>query len=170
MAYRRRFSRSSLAAGTGVRAYDVPSHAGGLPANTGEHRGGQKWTNARFRPIRGWANRCVYSAAKAATPFKQTKRAHSRQVIQMSVWWVAGKSVLNSAGTICSVSGERMWSRTHMSAISESIVYHPTMDDFWLLRDIAGCSGLKNGLKKVHRSPCHVETAPLRHSCPDPEG
>ena len=48
---------AELAAGAGVRAYGVPSHAGGLPANTGEHRGGQKWTNARFRPIRGWANR-----------------------------------------------------------------------------------------------------------------
>ena len=48
---------AELAAGAGVRAYGVPSHAGGLPANTGERRGGQKWTNAGIRPIRGWANR-----------------------------------------------------------------------------------------------------------------
>ena len=48
---------AELAAGAGVRAYGVPSHAGGLPANTGERRGGEKWTNAGIRPIRGWANR-----------------------------------------------------------------------------------------------------------------
>ena len=35
------------------------------------------------------------SWGEAATPFKQTKRTHSRQVIQMSVWWAPGKSVLN---------------------------------------------------------------------------
>jgi hypothetical protein len=48
---------AELAAGAGVRAYGVPAHAGGLPANTGESRGGEKWTNAGIRPIRGWANR-----------------------------------------------------------------------------------------------------------------
>ena len=50
---------AELAAGAGVRAYGVPSHAGGLPANTGERRGhgrgGEKWTNAGIWPIRGWA-------------------------------------------------------------------------------------------------------------------
>ena len=30
----------------GARAYGVPSHAGGLPTNTGERWGGEKWTNA----------------------------------------------------------------------------------------------------------------------------
>ena len=35
------------------------------------------------------------SWGEAATPFKQTKRTHNRQVIQMSVWWAPGKSVLN---------------------------------------------------------------------------
>ena len=48
---------AELAAGAGVRAYGVPSHAGGLPANTDERRGGEKWTNAGIWPIRGWANR-----------------------------------------------------------------------------------------------------------------
>ena len=48
---------AELAAGAGVRAYGVPSHAGGLPTNTGERWGGEKWTNAGIRPIRGWANR-----------------------------------------------------------------------------------------------------------------
>ena len=37
---------AELAAGAGVRAYGVPSHAGGLPTNTGERWGGEKWTNA----------------------------------------------------------------------------------------------------------------------------
>ncbi len=44
---------AELAAGAGVRAYGVPSHAGGLPANTDERRGGEKWTNAGIWPIRG---------------------------------------------------------------------------------------------------------------------
>ena len=48
---------AELAAGAGVRAYGVPSHAGGLPTNTGERWGGEKWTNAGIRPIWGWANR-----------------------------------------------------------------------------------------------------------------
>ena len=37
---------AELAAGAGVRAYGVPSHTGGLPTNTGERWGGEKWTNA----------------------------------------------------------------------------------------------------------------------------
>ena len=37
---------AELAAGAGVRAYGVPSHAGGLRTNIGESRGGEKWTNA----------------------------------------------------------------------------------------------------------------------------
>ena len=36
----------AIAAGAGVRAYGVPSHAGGLPTNTGERWGGEKWTDA----------------------------------------------------------------------------------------------------------------------------
>ena len=44
---------AELAAGAGVRTYGVPSHAGGLPANTGKRRGGEKWTNAGIWPIRG---------------------------------------------------------------------------------------------------------------------
>ena len=51
------FAELELAAGAGVRAYGVPSHAGGLPANTDERRGGGKWTKAGIWPIRGWANR-----------------------------------------------------------------------------------------------------------------
>ena len=39
------------------------------------------------------------SWGEAATPFKQTKRTHNRQVIQFSVWWAPGKSVLNSSAT-----------------------------------------------------------------------
>ena len=39
---------AELAAGAGVRACGVPSHAGRLPANTGERWGGEKWTNAGF--------------------------------------------------------------------------------------------------------------------------
>jgi hypothetical protein len=35
------------------------------------------------------------SWGEAATPFKQTKRTHNRQVIQFPVWWAPGKSVLN---------------------------------------------------------------------------
>ena len=38
------------------------------------------------------------SWGEAATPFKQTKRTHNRQVIQFSVWWAPGKSVLNCCG------------------------------------------------------------------------
>ena len=37
------------------------------------------------------------SWGEAATPFNQTKRTHNRQVIQMSVWWAPGKSVLNAS-------------------------------------------------------------------------
>ena len=37
------------------------------------------------------------SWGEAATPFKQTKRTHNRQVIQFSVWWAPGKSVLNDS-------------------------------------------------------------------------
>ena len=35
------------------------------------------------------------SWGEAATPFNQTKRTHNRQVIQFSVWWAPGKSVLH---------------------------------------------------------------------------
>ena len=68
VAYRRRFSRSSPPAQgfAPTAAYGVPSHAGGLPANTGERRGGEKWTNAGIWPIRGWANRRL--GVQEATP------------------------------------------------------------------------------------------------------
>ena len=62
---------AELAAGAGVRAYGVPSHAGGLPTNTGERWGGEKWTNAGIRPIRGWANRRL-------GVFPSVKRAQAR--------------------------------------------------------------------------------------------
>jgi hypothetical protein len=60
---------AELAAGAGVRAYGVPSHAGGLPANTGERRGGEKWTKAReFGRLGGGLIGVLLSSAKAARP------------------------------------------------------------------------------------------------------
>jgi hypothetical protein len=41
-------ARFAELAGAGVRACGVPSHAGGLPTNTGQCPGGEKLTNAGF--------------------------------------------------------------------------------------------------------------------------